>query len=209
MQSKNAMRAKALKGTGFRSGKEALAAIEWEEMSSEVRQAVKKLLSGRDELRAAHRRHIAKSAGGSKGKEMTFALDGRLVGDIGELIAAVIFDLDLMGTKEKNVDAVTRGPYGRRVQIKATFGTGTLSMKHGGDYSLALQLSEKGQFRVIYNGPASEALKYLKLPKANGHGGRQGAGKNLEPISLSAWAALDLGIDRSRRIKRKQVAGGR
>jgi hypothetical protein len=131
---------------------------------------------------------------------MTFSLDGRLVGDIGELIAAEIFPLDLLGTKSKNVDAETSSGPKRRVQIKATFGEDGLSIKHGSDYFIGLQLNEQAQFRVIYNGPAKPIINYLKAPASKGKKGRTHAETRLEPISLEAWAILNLDVTDNERI---------
>ncbi len=203
MKSKNALRAEILKLSGWRSGKKLLESIVWEGMSSKIGEALKVLLSGQKQLREAYQSHLANSTDRKPAQEMTFALDGRLVGDIGELIAAEVFCLDLLGTKTKNVDAVTTDRFNKRVQVKATFQTDGLSIKHGGDYFIGLQLNDAGKFRVIYNGPASVVMDYLRVPKAEGHVGRKNAGKALEPLSLEAWAILNLAVQNSDRIPRR------
>ncbi len=48
-----------------------------------------------------------------------FTIDGRLVGDIGEVIGALEYDLQLDQVSRPTHDATT--PDGRNVQIKATF----------------------------------------------------------------------------------------
>src|SRR5260370_8759806 len=48
-----------------------------------------------------------------------FTIDGRLVGDIGEIIAATEFDVTLDEVGRAEHDGKTR--YGRLVQVKATF----------------------------------------------------------------------------------------
>jgi hypothetical protein len=53
-----------------------------------------------------------------------FTIDGRLVGDVGEVIAALEYDVTLREVSQPDHDATT--PDGRSVQIKATFNT-TLS----------------------------------------------------------------------------------
>lgn len=203
--SKNAIRSEILKRSGWRSGKELLESIVWEEMSSKIGQALMALLSGQKQLREAHQSHLANSAEAKSAQEMTFALDGRLVGDIGELIAAEIFCLDLLGTRTKNVDAVTTDRLNRKVQVKATFQTDGLSIKHAGDYFIGLQLNDAGKFRVIYNGPAGGVMTYLRAPKAAGHAGRKNAGKALEPVSLEAWSVLNLAVKDSDRIPRRKL----
>jgi hypothetical protein len=172
-------------------------------MSDQIGKALEALLSGRDQLRRAHRSHLDGSALGDHRQEMTFALDGRLVGDIGELIAAEVFCIDLLGHGERNVDAVTTTEPRRRVQIKTTFQTDSLAIKHGSDYFIGLQLNDAGRFRVVYNGPARRVMDYLHAPKAQGHAGRRNAGSRLEPISLGAWAILNLEVDDVNRIARR------
>jgi hypothetical protein len=203
VKSKNEIRSGILGLAGRNSGKELLESIPWEEMSSQIGEALRALLSGRNLLRRAYRAHLAKSSQKNRKQGMTFALDGRLVGDIGELIAAEIFSLDLLGTTTKNIDAVTTDPLERKVQVKATFQADGLSIKHGGDYFIGLQLNDAGKFRVIYNGPAAPVMNYLQAPKAEGHVGRKNAGITLEPISLEAWALLNLAVTDSERIPRR------
>jgi hypothetical protein len=205
MKSKNQIRSKILKGTGNRSGKDLLASVAWEEMSSKVGEALKNLLLGQQRLREAYQSHLTSYAPGRPAPRMTFALDGRLVGDIGELIAAEIFCLELLGTRSKKVDAITTVRPKRRVQIKATFQTSSLSIKHGGAHFIGLQLSEDGRFRVVYNGRANTVVNYLKAPKAAGHGGRNNAGKALEPISLEAWSVLNLAVMDTDRVPRRKL----
>ncbi len=48
-----------------------------------------------------------------------FTIDGRLVGDIGEVLVELDYDLILFDKQMKDYDAVT--PDNRMVQIKATF----------------------------------------------------------------------------------------
>jgi hypothetical protein len=48
-----------------------------------------------------------------------FTIDGRLVGDVGEVIAALEYDVVLHDVSRPNHDATTSD--GRNVQIKATF----------------------------------------------------------------------------------------
>lgn len=204
MNTKNQIRSEILKTAGKRSGKQVLAALPWEEMSSKIGEALKALLRGQQQLKDAYRSHLAVSARDQSAQEMTFALDGRLVGDIGELIAAEVFQLDLLGTRTKDVDAITSDQPRRKVQIKATFQEHGLSIKHGADYFVGLQLNGAGRFRVVYNGPAAPVMAYLRAPKADGHAGRRNAGKALEPLSLEAWSVLDLALAESERIPRRR-----
>lgn len=204
MKSKNQIRAEILKVSRKRSGKDLLASIAWEAMSNKIGDALKDLLSGQQQLKAAHQSHLDSYAQGKPSPGLSFALDGRLVGDIGELIAAELFCIELLGTKTKWVDAITTVVPKRKVQIKGTFQTTSLAIKHGGDYFIGLQFNDTGNFRVIYNGPASIVMDYLRAPKAGGHEGRKNAGSRLEPISLGTWALLNLAVKNSDRIPRRK-----
>lgn len=204
MQSKNEIRSRILQRAGYASGKSLLADVDWEVMDSRIGKALRALLSGRNQLKRAHRSHLANSSHKGDRQGMTFALDGRLVGDIGELIAAEAFHLELLGTRAKNIDAVTTAGPSKKVQVKATFRPDSLSIKHAFDHFLGLQLRDDGRFRVVYNGPAKRVMDYLRAPKAHGHAGRQHASKRLEPITLGAWATLNFAVKGSDRIPRRR-----
>ena len=178
----------------------------WEKMHEDTQTALKHLIDGQIALRARYKSHLVEVNKPEKKHRMTFALDGRLVGDIGELIAGEIFNLDLLGTRSKNVDAITEDQPAKKVQIKASLGDDSLSIKYGADYFLGIQLRPTGEFRIIYNGPAETVMNYLKMPKASGtnHSGRTNAGTRLEPISLGAWAVLNLDVPAEQRISRRQ-----
>jgi hypothetical protein len=197
---KNDLRKAILDTHGPRSGKGVLAALPWKAMRGSTRKALVHLLSGQEALKKQYLSHLKKNSNVSRDHKMTFALDGRLVGDIGELIAAEAFQLDLLGTKSRNIDAVTNGKSPKEVQIKATFKEESLCIKHGADYFIGIQLNNDGKYRVIYNGKARPVMEYLQMPKAKGHSGRKGAGSRLEPISLGTWAILNLNVGEKDRV---------
>jgi len=187
--SKEEIRSRILRKAGYRTGRDLLRSLPWEEMEGEIAAALKVLLDGRNRLRKIN-------------DDRTFALDGRLVGDIGETIAARIFSLQLLKPGAKNVDAVTIGEPKRSVQVKATLQDDSLSLKHDGDYVIGLQINEDDRFRVIYNGPAETVMNYLRAPMARRNTGRRNAGNGLEPISLGTWATLNLEVRDQDRIPR-------
>ena len=80
-----------------------------------------------------------------------FTIDGRLVGDIGEIIAEREFELTLDLKQRRGHDATTSDD--RNVQIKAGFGD-TLTFGKEPDLYLGLKLYPNGEHEVIYNGPA-------------------------------------------------------
>ncbi|WP_225207008.1 DUF6998 domain-containing protein [Novosphingobium huizhouense] len=113
---------------------------------------VLKLLAARNELKA-HYENV----------DLRFTLDGNLVGDLGEAVAADLFGLRLTGRSNEGIDGYA--PDGRSVQVKAS---GT---KRGApfrpvethadhllffhfDYDLCLG-------EVVYNGPEEPVRKLL------------------------------------------------
>lgn len=79
-----------------------------------------------------------------------FTLDGHLVGSVGEVVAAYMFDLDLNPASTLGHDA--RAPDGRNVEIKLTQGT-TVAFRHEPEHALILHRPKGGPVRVVYNGP--------------------------------------------------------
>ncbi|WP_162995667.1 DUF6998 domain-containing protein [Janthinobacterium agaricidamnosum] len=82
-----------------------------------------------------------------------FTVDGRLVGDIGEIIAELEYDIILDAVSQPAYDGVTSDGQ-KRVQIKATF-KDSLTFKGTPDYFLGFKLFPDGRYEEIYNGPGS------------------------------------------------------
>jgi hypothetical protein len=80
-----------------------------------------------------------------------FTIDGRLVGDIGEIIAAIEYDIKLDDVSQPGHDGQTSDGR-RRVQIKATF-KDQLTFKTTPDYYLGFKLFEDGRYEEVFNGP--------------------------------------------------------
>lgn len=84
-----------------------------------------------------------------------FTPDGHLVGSIGEVAAAYIFDLDLHPASTKSCDGVA--PDGRTVEVKATQGSVvslTADPTPMPDVLVVMRLHKDGSVDVVYNGPA-------------------------------------------------------
>jgi hypothetical protein len=100
-----------------------------------------------------------------------FTLDGRLVGDLGEVLAEVAYDIKLHEYLQKHHDA--KASDGRQVQIKATMQNSlTFPVDHIPDYYLGIKIYPDGTFKEIFNGPGSvawEAVKNRKPTKTNLH----------------------------------------
>ncbi len=100
------------------------------------------------------------------GNKRLFTIDGRLVGDIGEVIAAAEYDLVLDLVSQPRHDATTTD--GRRnVQIKATF-KDSLTFKTVPDYYLGLKLYRNGNHKEIFNGPGKVIYKRYASRKGCG-----------------------------------------
>jgi hypothetical protein len=94
-----------------------------------------------------------------------FTLDGKLVGDIGEVLAAEQYGIKLYKENESIHDGeeITTG---RKVQIKASF-KGYCYFPYGTDkvpdYFLALNINEEGELEELFNGPGQYVVEhYIK-----------------------------------------------
>ncbi len=106
-----------------------------------------------------------------------FTLDGHLVGSIGEVTAAYMFDLDLNPASTLKHDARSRD--GRNVEIKLTQGRG-VAIRHEPDHLIVLHRPMGGPMRVVFNGPG--AIPWAASGKMQKNGQR--------PISLSRLRLL-------------------
>lgn len=118
----------------------------------ELPAVVGKLVSARNELR-----HHYLSSG------LNFTLDGNLVGDLGEAIAAEIFGIILSEVSVEGWDG--KAADGRTVQIKATGtrrGPVFRDTERRADHLLFFDLDfDKLKGRVVFNGPESIALENM------------------------------------------------
>jgi hypothetical protein len=122
-----------------------------------------------------------------------FTIDGRLVGDIGEVIAALEYDIKLFDVLRKGHDGQT--PDGRLVQVKATF-KDSLTFKSVPDYYLGLKLHEDGRFEEIYNGPGKVIYEKYRH--------RSGIGKELLSFPNADLRQLSSRIPGNDRIPKRK-----
>jgi hypothetical protein len=106
-----------------------------------------------------------------------FTLDGHLVGSIGEVVAAYIFDLDLNPASVLGHDA--RAPDGRKVEIKLTQGS-SVAIRHEPEHLIVLHRPKGGPIRVVYNGPGGLAWAAAGKMQKNGQ----------RPISLARLSGI-------------------
>lgn len=123
-----------------------------------------------------------------------FTLDGRLLGDIGEILVSEAYKVTLFDGLEKHHDGKT--PDGRLVQIKATMKeTLTFPADHIPDFYLGIKIKEDGTFIEIFNGPGDlvhGAIAKRSQPK-----------NNLHSISLVKLAKISKMVEPERRIQRR------
>lgn len=110
-----------------------------------------------------------------------FTLDGHLVGSIGEVVAAYMFDLELMPASTLGHDAMA--PDGRQVEIKLTQGK-SVALRHAPQHLIVLHRPKGGPVRVVYNGPGGVVWDACGKPQKNGQ----------QPISLSRLRTLDTAV---------------
>ena len=124
-----------------------------------------------------------------------FTLDGRLVGDIGEVLVENAYDLTLFEDVHKHHDAMSSD--GRLVQIKATMKKSlTFPAHHKPKYFLGVQIHKDGSFTEVFNGPGKVAWKAVKK--------RSALKTNLHTVSISALSKLQAGVPPEDRIPRRR-----
>ena len=121
-----------------------------------------------------------------------FTIDGRLVGDIGEIVAAAEFDIELDGVSRAVHDGKTSS--GRQVQIKATF-QDHLTFKTTPERYLGFKLFRDGTHEVIFNGPGQIIFDY--------YAGRAGIGEKLLRFPNSMLKRLSAGVPDDLRVPKR------
>ena len=122
-----------------------------------------------------------------------FTLDGHLVGSIGEVVAAYMFDLDLLPASSPGHDAIA--PDGRRVEVKFTQGR-SVALRHEPQHLIVLQRKKGTPVDVIYNGPGVAVWTVCGTKQTNGQ----------RPISVARLKQLDAAVPRQNRLPQLRVA---
>lgn len=122
-----------------------------------------------------------------------FTLDGHLVGSIGEVLAAYMFDLDLLRGSNRGHDAMTAD--GRNVEIKFTQGD-SVAIRYEPEQLLVFQRKKGSELRVVYNGSGALAWKHAGEMQRNGQ----------RPISLHTLRKLNEFIQDGDRLKQHREA---
>lgn len=122
-----------------------------------------------------------------------FTLDGHLVGSIGEVIAAYIFDLNLARGSTQGHDAYTRD--GRQVEVKFTQGT-SVALREEPAHLIVLHRHKAGSVRVAYNGPGGPVWASCGALQKNGQ----------RPITLAKLGKIDALVADADRLPRVREA---
>jgi len=124
-----------------------------------------------------------------------FTLDGRLVGDIGEVLAEHAYEIQLNEGLSKHHDAKTDD--NRNVQIKSTMQESlTFPTDHVPEYYLGIEISPSGEYQEIFNGPAKVIADYLK--------GRKPPKNNLHNVSVNILKKLNENVDTKDQIPKRE-----
>jgi hypothetical protein len=130
---------------------------------------------------------------GSCSNGRQFTIDGRLVGDIGELIAEREFAIQLDKVSRPQYDAKTLD--GRDVQIKATF-KDSLTFTTLPDLYLGLKLTQDGGHEVVFNGPGRVI--------AEAFGARKGFGEKQLSFPIRRLRELSQTVPEEERVPLRQ-----
>jgi len=123
-----------------------------------------------------------------------FTLDGRLVGDLGEILVEDAYDVELYENLHEHHDGITSD--GRKVQIKATMQDSlTFPADHVPDYYLGIRIHSDGTFTEVFNGTGLVAWGAVK--------NRKRTKTNLHSISINALARLNETVQAKDRIPRR------
>jgi len=147
-----------------------------------IKNALDKIFAGIEELKK-----VFKDDGKS------FTIDGRLVGDIGEVLVARDYDVTLYKEQKETHDGYTS--LGQLVQIKATFKK-KLTFKKTPEYYLGVLLKEDGTYEEIYNGPG----KYIEERYSH----RAGLGFKTLPFPISVLQEIFATIPQSEKIPKRK-----
>lgn len=126
--------------------------------------------------------------------EKSFTIDGRLVGDIGEVLAALEYDVTLYERQTPTHDGSTSN--GRQVQVKATFKK-SLTMTSIPEVYLGFKLYADGEHEEVFNGPGSV------IAEAFSH--RAGIGEKRLSFPIAALKALSSQVSAEQKVARRAL----
>lgn len=125
-----------------------------------------------------------------------FTLDGRLVGDLGEIVVEENYRVELYDKVVQKYDAVSEDDK-KEVQIKTTMkGSVWYPRDYHPERFLAIELKENGDFVELYNGDTKPFEDYIKTRKRN-------PSYNYYTVTKGKLLELNDLVDDATRIKRR------
>lgn len=122
-----------------------------------------------------------------------FTLDGRLVGDIGEVIAELDYDILIFEKIKKDIDGYSTD--GRRVQIKVSF-KDKIAFKGNDEYLIALKIDRSGNYKEVFNGPSRYIIEYYK--------DRKDIGAKIQSLPINILEELSRRIPTEEKISKRK-----
>lgn len=146
-----------------------------------IKIAVKSMLKIVDELRKTY-------------PKRKFTLDGRLVGDLGEILVEQSYDVNLYKNIKAKYDGET--PDGKKVQIKTTMQDSlTFPADFIPDFYIGIKIKLDGTFYEIYNGPGELIFQLIK--------DRVRPTNNLHNIPINRLIGLNNQVEQSKKIGKR------
>lgn len=118
----------------------------------EIHKALKHLDAGVDMLRRA---------AAAKAPALKFTLDGRLIGDIGELLAVEHFGIVPQKKQEAGLDGID--PDGRQVEVKTTR-LDSIAFRKIAERVICIKIHGDDQWEILFDGHGSQIAK--QFPKS-------------------------------------------
>jgi hypothetical protein len=132
----------------------------------------------------------------NKYKNRKFTLDGRLVGDIGEVIVERDYNVILFENMEKIHDGYSGD---KKVQIKATFKDSLTFPDNENkipEYYIGIKINNDGTYEEIYNGPGINIWNMVK--------NRSHTPNSLHSININTLRNENKKISNNEKIKKKK-----
>lgn len=132
-----------------------------------------------------------------------FTLDGKLVGDIGEVLAAEKYGLELLSSNTRVHDGREKSSK-RLIQVKSSFNyVSYFPCNHVPDYFIAIQISEDGTTRELFNGKGS----FIKHNYIEARNLTANKGRYLYTLQGSILETLNAQVPKADKIKMIVIKG--
>lgn len=90
--------------------------------------------------------------------------DGHLLGAIGQIAARIAFDLRLGSESDEHNCTWSDGVRKVNVQVRCS-GRGSIALRREPEHLIALEISESGRIRLLFNGPGQQVWNTIKHQK--------------------------------------------